>query len=648
MTVNWVTELIGYSNGVLLRAGTNGTKYVAAFLGALAVSLVLTPLFRELARKIGMVDQPDARRIHKLPIPRGGGLSVFVAFHLVLGVLVFALGSPLGQRFSYFWQGSFLLASSLLVVVGLIDDKYGMKPLVKLTGQIVVASILYFSGVHVGGIVVAFPPWLDYVVTVLWIVGAINAFNLIDGMDGLAAGLALIASVGLAGSLLFTGQSSNTLPYLVLAGASLGFLRYNFHPASVFLGDTGSMFLGLCLATLPLMTGSRKELVASLGVPLLAMGIPLFDTLLAIWRRSVRALLPQNVTAVGSRVVRVMQPDKDHVHHRILRDTLNQRTAAIVLYSISAVLVLLGLCGTLLRNRAPGLFLIAFIVAVYVVARHLERVELWDTGRLLSGDRRTVRQGLLIPLYIVADVVILCMVWVLARLLSGLPIGRDEVLADLPLYVVPVFLFLALSKTYLRVWSRAQVRDFAVLVVGNLAGAATGLGLSLLLNENEAHTIRFAVLFGSMSVLPIAGVRLWCDCVRVVMQIVERRILLEKPETMKILAYGGGLRFRSYLRELAERSGQNDRVIVGIIDDDLHLRGRTIAGHEVLGGFQDIGEWVVTHQINGLVITSLLPPERQAQVVKRMKELGVKVSVWACEEVILVDPRHQAEEAGEA
>jgi len=641
MTVNWVTELIDYSGGVLTRAATDGVKYAAAFFGALAVTLVLTPLFRELARKIGMVDKPDARRINKVPIPRGGGLSVFVAFHLMFGLLVLATGGALSPQFSCFWQGRFLLASSLLVVIGLIDDKRGMKPVVKLLGQIAVATILYFSGVHVGGIVVAFPPWLDYAATVFWIVGAINAFNLIDGMDGLATGLALIAAVGLAGSLLFTGQSAATLPYLVLAGACLGFLRYNFHPASVFLGDTGSMFLGLCVATLPLVTGSRKELVASLGVPMLAMGIPIFDTMLAIWRRSVRALLPQGVADVGSRM-RLMQPDKDHVHHRILRDTMSQRTAAITLYSISAVLVLLGLGGTLLKARAPGLFLIAFIVAIYVVVRHLERVELWDTGRLVSGGRQAIRQGLLVPIYIVVDVFSLCAAWFFARWLSDMPIFRSAVLSNLPIFIVPVFVFLVISKTYWRVWSRAQVRDFASLVMGIFAGTVTGLGLVLLAKEEEPHVIRFAINFAMLAVFPIAGVRLVRDSIRGVMQILERRILLEKPETLRILAYGGGLRFRSYARELTERSGLNDRVIIGIVDDDLHLKGRIIAGHTVFGGFSEISDLIAAHRIDGVIITCLMPPEKQALVVRTLENVGVLVSIWACDEKSLSEVHRAA------
>ncbi|MDX9867308.1 MAG: hypothetical protein RBT78_05230 [Kiritimatiellia bacterium] len=638
MTVNWFTEWMHSPEGLTGRVLADGAKYAGAFFGALAVSLVLTPLCREAARKIGMVDMPDARRINKQPVPRGGGLAIIVAFHLVLGAVVFGLRSPVSSEFTLFWQGHFLIASVVLAVIGLVDDRRGLKPAVKLAGQIVVAAILYLSGVHVGGIVVAFPPWLDVLVTVLWIVGAINAFNLIDGMDGLATGLALIASVGLLGALLFTGKTAATLPYLVLAGACLGFLRYNFHPASVFLGDTGSMFLGLCIATFPLMTGSRKELAASLGMPLLVMGVPLFDTLLAIWRRSVRALLPSGLVGSGKRV-RVMQPDQDHVHHRLLRQTMNQKTAAIMLYVISGVLVLIGLVGTVLKGRAPGLFLIAFVVAVYVVVRHLERVELWDTGRLLSGKRAMMRQGLLVPLYIVWDVFALCGTWMMARWESGLPLNRAAVLSELPVFIVPVFVVLVAAKTYARVWGRAQVRDFVILGVSILAGTVIGAGLIWLFNDYERGVIRFALRFGTLAFLPVAGIRVWRDGVRGIMQMLERRILLEKPGALRFLAYGGGVRFRAYQRELMERPGNNDRVIVGILDDEANLKGRIIAGYPVLGDFETVRTYAAGNPVEGVIITCLMPEAKLRRVTAELEAMGLAVSVWACEERVLANPK---------
>jgi UDP-N-acetylmuramyl pentapeptide phosphotransferase/UDP-N-acetylglucosamine-1-phosphate transferase len=641
MTVNWFSEVVHLSGGFMAHLASDSAKYVCAFAGALGLSLALTPVCRSLARKLGMIDRPDARRINRTPIPRGGGLAVFISFHVVLCLTVLALGQPISQRFSSQWQWSYLLASSLLVAVGFIDDKWGMRAIVKLVGQIAVATILFVSGVRVGGVFFAFPPWLDYLATVFWIVGAVNAFNLIDGMDGLASGLALIAALGLAGAILFTGSSIDTIPYLVLAGACLGFLRYNFHPASVFLGDTGSMFLGLCVATLPLMTGSRKELVASLGVPLLAMGIPIFDTMLAIWRRTVRALLPQ-AASDGRSKTRVMQPDKDHIHHRLLRDTMSQRSAAIMLYCGSLALVSIGLAGTLLRNRAPGLFLLAFIAAIIVVVRHLERVELWDTGRLLSHKRVAVRQGLLVPLYILVDVCSLCAAWICSRWLLGMSVTRVAILSELPLFVVPSFVFLALAKTYARVWSHAQARDFATLALALFAGALTSIGLSKLLGAGEARQAHLALLAGCLAILPVEGVRVWRDSVRGLVQLLERRILLEQKDARRLLAYGGGVRFKSLLSEREAHAGYNDSIIVGILDDDIQLKGRLVGGVSVLGTFDDFEAFAASCRADTLIITCLLAPARQAEAVARARAAGLRISVWVTEVRELGAP--QAEE----
>jgi UDP-N-acetylmuramyl pentapeptide phosphotransferase/UDP-N-acetylglucosamine-1-phosphate transferase len=628
MTVDWLGGVFNYPGTLLSRLTTDSLKYIGAFLGSLSLSLLLTPLVREAARKAGMVDMPGGRRINKTPVPRGGGLAVFLSFHLMLLILFWLLDGDLGSQFTVSWHKHFLLASGLLVVVGLVDDKRGIKPWVKLCGQIAAALVLYMSGVHVGGLFVAFPAWLDCLATVVWIVMAVNAFNLIDGMDGLASGLALIACVGLAGALLFMGRSAATLPYLVLAGACLGFLRYNFHPASVFLGDTGSMFLGLCVATMPLMTGTRKELATSLIMPLLAMGVPIFDTLLAIWRRSVRAMLPSRMHGFRSRF-RVMQPDKDHLHHRLLRETMNQRTAAVILYVLSAALVAVGLGGTLLKARAPGLFLIAFIVAIFVVVRHLARVELWDTGRLIVHKRSTIRLGILMPVYMAYDVICLCIVWIFARWETGMPINRAELIADLPVFVVPVFVMLVASKTYWRVWSRAQIRDFTVLGLAVLSGAGIGAGLAWLFNENDPGMVRFILIYSTFAFVPIAGIRIWRDSVRGLMQAVERRALMDKPGVTRALAYGGGLRFRALLREMAEKSGYNDRVILGIIDDDINLRGRIVAGYKVLGVLEELPELVRVHRIDSFVITCETTEEKQREVAEQARALGLKVSLWA-------------------
>ena len=630
MTVEWMQrfDISSWDRGL-----AEGFKNALVFAGAFGVSLILTPLSRTLVRKLGMVDQPSERRINKTPIPRGGGLSVFIAFHLALAVFAL-LDGPISAAFSASWQWSFLTGSLMLTALGFVDDKFGVKPLFKLAGQVAVASFLFFAGIRINGILVAFPGWLDYAATVFWIVGAVNAFNLIDGMDGLATGLTFIASIGLAGSLLFTGSLDNIIPYAALAGACLGFLRYNFHPATVFLGDTGSMFLGLCVATLPLVSGSRLELLPALGVPLLAMGIPIFDTLLAIWRRTIRAhlLVPTGMAATGRERVRVMQPDKEHLHHRLLRHTPDQRTAAWVFYGISAALVVVGLLGMLLKKRAPGIFLIAFIVAVSVIVKHLAQVELWDTGRLLSNRRITIRKGLVTPLYILLDLLTLVLMWLLAQWVLHEAIPKGQFIRHMPLQVMSVLLFLVLTRTYRRVWRRAQFSDFSLLLVSVLFGVATGAGLFTIVYGEGEDGLRFSLVYAAFCLLPLMGLRLAVESLQGIMQTLKRHVLLQNEKVTRLLIYGAGIRFRNYMREQIPRLAVADSVIIGIIDDDLLFSGRVIYGYDVLGGLDDIPAICNKHKVNRIVITCVLPPERQAALLRMAREHGFDVSLWVNEE----------------
>jgi UDP-N-acetylmuramyl pentapeptide phosphotransferase/UDP-N-acetylglucosamine-1-phosphate transferase len=610
----------------------DGVKYAAVFMGALVIALILTPLCRELVRKLGMIDQPDERRVHKKPIPRGGGVSVFLAYQLILGLYIYLSEAPIGVAFSYAFQGAFLVASAALLVIGFADDKWGMHPATKLIGQMTVATFLFFMGVRVGGIFVQFPMWLDYGVTVFWIVGAINAFNLIDGLDGLASGLAMIASGGIAGSLFFSGEFTSAIPYLALSGACLGFLRYNFHPATVFLGDTGSMFLGLCMAVLPLQSGSRMELLPAIVVPLLAMGVPLFDTLLAIWRRTVRALLQRTIVRQQlEKRIRVMQPDKEHVHHRILQSTLNQRNAAWVLYGISGVLVGVAWLGVMLKKQGPGVFLLAFIVAVMVIVRHLARVELWDTGKLLSRQHVTIRKGLVTPLFVIFDLVALSLVSVLAYWIIYLQVPREAVLTRLPIFVVSVFVMLVLAKTYSRVWSRTHFADISYLIGAVFLGALFGSGFLWVLHGRE-HVLRFVIVFIALAAIPIVGIRLVGETLRGAMTLMKRRALLNKEGTERILVYGAGIRFRNYLRMREAKIASEESVVVGIIEDHLEFAGRVIYSFDVLGTINDIPSICQEKKINRIVLACSLPQERLNALLCMAKACNVKITAWSYSE----------------
>ena len=167
------------------------------------------------------------------------------------------------------------------------------------------------------------------------------------------------------------------------------------------------------------------------------------------------------------------------------------------------------------------------------------------------------------------------------------------------------------------------------------AGSVVGAGLVWLFSAAHPHVIRFTLLFGTQAMIPLCAIRLWRDSLSGLMQVLERNILINKPGTQRLLAYGGGIRFRSYLRELSERPGMNDRIIVGVIDDDLNLRGRIIAGYRVLGGLEQVGDWLVQQRVDGVLITCLMDEEKQAHLVRLFCKMGLKVTVWACEEKTL-------------
>ena len=363
--------------------------YAIVFASTLVATLAFTPLVRDAFRRIGMVDMPDARRINKEPIPRGGGIA------LVLGVVVpyvvfhAVTGRPLVQGMSDANAGAYLALSVAISLVGLVDDKWSLRPKLKLAAQVVVAFFAWWwADLGFRDLWPMLPAWLDCLLTVCWIVGAVNAFNLIDGLDGLASGLAFIATLGMAGTMFFLRNPQATLFHIAFAGGLLGFLKYNYNPASVFLGDCGSMFIGFVIGTLPLAMHAQDSFLVSVGVPLLAMGVPIFDTSLAILRRLLRRVLSRFGTEEGLSS-EVMTADSDHLHHRILRSTgLNQRKTAWILYGAATAAVLVGLVAMTLQSRAAGLWLAAFAVAAFVIFRDAT-IELFDAGQLLNKVAHT-------------------------------------------------------------------------------------------------------------------------------------------------------------------------------------------------------------------------------------------------------------------
>lgn len=295
--------------------------YIASFLIALLASYILTPPVTRLAIRVGAMDAPDARKVHATPIPRMGGLAIYAAF--VIAVLATI---PLGIQMM-----GLIIGSSIIVAVGIVDDLYQLSAKVKLMGQIIAAATLLFFDIRIDWIANPFTgdflyfEWLAIPITIFWVVGLTNTVNLIDGLDGLAAGVSTIAAASIFFIAADMGITTVALLLASLAGGALGFLKYNMNPAKVFMGDTGSMFLGYVLAAVSVIGAVKSAATIALIVPIVALGLPILDTTFAIVRRKLSG-------------EPIFKPDKGHLHHRLLAMGMTQKQAVWLMYGISCCL----------------------------------------------------------------------------------------------------------------------------------------------------------------------------------------------------------------------------------------------------------------------------------------------------------------------
>ena len=596
----------------MIHISQNYTKYLFIPLLGFLVSYLLVPAVMAIAVKIGMVDKPDERRIHKGIIPRGGGLAVFVGFHLACAAIYFLPWHPFTITLSSNWWLKFLPASLFLVFVGVADDRWGMQPRIKLGCQILAAVALYASGVHLGSLFYFPLPWpVDCLLTVLWCVGFMNAFNLIDGLDGLATGLGIIAAAGVAGSMVIRHMPGDTLVLLGLIGACLGFLRYNFNPARVFLGDTGSMFIGFTLAAISLSTGSKGTIVASMAVPLLAAGVPILDTALAIWRRSVRRLR-QNMEGNTNGNGKVFTADKDHLHHRLLRTGKSHKKVAITLYAINGGLVAVGLLSLAFNSHATAIYLVTFVVAAYVIVRHLAHVELWDSGMaVLQGLRRPPPKAVAVMIYPLVDLVVMGAALVPSLYLSLLQISdfKSVWLDHIIIWVAIPFIFLAASGTYVRVWSRARLSEYIMLISAFTGGVLVSTAASVAMAPHLSRlAVIEAILFWLFSLMGLVGLRLFPRMIQDLLPIILRHQTIEGVERVACLVYGAGYSCTLFLKAKANDAANQTthRVVVALLDDDANLHGRTVCGHRVLGGIDQLKETIRKYGVQEIVITTFL------------------------------------------
>ena len=347
---------------------------------SLAVSLCTTPLARRAGARLGALDVPDERKVHTLPVPRTGGLGIFLACLLTLSVAA-AFDPDVSALFVNRSLAGMVLGALICFGIGFADDMFGVNARIKLLFQILAATVAWFGGTaittfHLFGLTFPFlaAPVVSYLVTVFWFLLFVNAVNLIDGLDGLSGGICFFTCLVMAVLLFLQDQQGMALVFAVLSGSILGFLRYNFPPASIFLGDGGTYFLGFTIAGLAVAGSLKSQVGATILIPLLSMGVPLFDTLVAPLRRFARGR-------------RMFEPDKDHVHHRLLARGLSSPKAVLVIYGITGLLCLAALAVVNIRDEQAGGVLALVGVAALFFLRFLGYVPAFRASRMLSWLR---------------------------------------------------------------------------------------------------------------------------------------------------------------------------------------------------------------------------------------------------------------------
>jgi UDP-GlcNAc:undecaprenyl-phosphate GlcNAc-1-phosphate transferase len=362
--------------------------YLGTFIGSLLLSFVLTKYVRDLASARGWVAAPALdRHLHTRPLPRLGGVAIFLAFLLAFAVALPAGWHhfPLGFGLSFRTLLRILLPACLIFGLGVYDDFHSASAYVKIAVQAAAGAMLFAGGLRVFDLPVLFGahhfPWfVGLPLTVLWVLAITNAFNLIDGLDGLAAGSALFSSIVVFAVALISGSSLVSLMALALAGSILGFLRFNFSPATIFLGDCGSLFIGFMLSALAIQGAQKAPTIIAVAIPVVSFGLPILETALSIVRRF-----------LGGRPV--FTADREHIHHKLLQRGLSHRQVVIVLYAVSALFALLSLFLLWPTGDMLGLVLAVLGTGIWIGVQHLGYLEF---GELRRVAHRTIERQILI------------------------------------------------------------------------------------------------------------------------------------------------------------------------------------------------------------------------------------------------------------
>ena len=571
------------------------------------LALVLTPVVRALARRMGMVAKPKIDRWHKKPTAMLGGIAIWLA--VVISYLGFLPHTP------YLWV--VLGASTFLFLVGLADDFIRTKPYQKLIGQVMGSAFVIYYGLSL--------PWtrsssLNMALTIFWLIGITNAVNLLDNMDGLATGIAVIGSAFLALSFISTGQLTEALTLATFAGALLGFLVYNSNPASIFMGDCGSMFIGFFLASAALVNlsgGRSRSFLPVLAVPILVLFVPIFDTTFVTILRK----LSGRAASQGGR---------DHTSHRLVALGMSERRAVWMLYGFAA---LSGLLAVLVQRMKLDVSLAAicgFTILLTLLGVYLAGVKVYDQTEEALALRDNSLHGFLVDVSykrrifeVLLDVILILLAyWCAYAVKFGALSGSTA--WKLFLRTLPVLVFVKMATflvmgVYRGLWRYTSLDDLIVFAKAVVVSSVMSVLAVLFAFRFDGFSRTVFVIDGLLMLMFLAGSRLAFRLFRQLLPVSNT------PEGRRVLIYGAGDGGELLLRELL-----NNRQLkyspVGFLDDDPAKSGKVIHGLKVFGGNGDLTLVCKQHEVDEVLISSsMMPEERLREIFSFCQEQKISV-----------------------
>lgn len=585
---------------------------------ALFFSIFLTKYLIYIFPKLSLVDRPGEGKIHNTPVPTSGGLAIIVAF-FATSILYLCL-----HKIDLSIKVRILIPIFLLILCGLIDDKYEIRARYKLILQLTCGAITWFCGIKFSSLFgFQLPVFFSFLITVIWLTIFINAFNLIDGLDGLAAGLGFVSTLSMAAIFIIHKDLTYTIFIISLGAACLGFLKYNFHPAKIFLGDTGSMFIGYMIGSIGIISSYKLETISAVLAPILVAGIPLFDVFLAVWRRIIKRILTNRLIDNSSLAKDLASRDQNHLHHRILRKLKNHKKTTLYLYFCAIICCVLAISLTLFDGNYGEniVFIITFLVILSVVKR-LATWELWNsTQAIANGLKKPQKTVLILSFQPLIDV---CLIFSSYAITYYFFLSNYSGYISHNFYIMTGYntvfplLFLNFSRVYKTYWWRSCSADYYYITEKIFLGCLTSFVIGLLLNNFTNFNLFLAqqIMFTLMCFMVIVGERM---TLRVLRQVFVRNIrlaALSPEEAKKVLVYGGGLNSRFYFAYENSDIEKSPVKIIGIIDDEKALVEQFVYGYKVLGSIENIEAVFAKYKFDHVVITSNNISEQRKNILK--------------------------------